>query len=201
MKIWIHLDGKQEGPYSLEELPLSRMTADTPVWYDGLVNWTKAGEAAATASLFASTKQETEVHETITEHVGDMEEKVTIDVVENEEKPKQEGALYDDQLRRIDKKSEFSESSEHSQWSHWSRDSREQPKCPPTYFAWSIIMTLLCCNPVGIVPIVTGFYTRQRWRNQNYEGARRLSHTTEWWIMITIVTCLMLAPLMMLVNS
>lgn len=62
-------------------------------------------------------------------------------------------------------------------------------------------MTLLCCNPVGIVPIVTGFYTRQRWRNQNYEGARRLSHTTEWWIMITIVTCLMLAPLMMLVNS
>lgn len=160
MKIWIHIDGAQEGPYTLEELPLDRMTDQTPVWYDGLSDWTVAGKAPATAHLFQlkndSFSEEKESHQN--EYVE----------------------LKPEQVRS---------------------QSKEVKKCPPTFFAWSIILTLICCNPVGIIPIVTGFYTRSRWHNQNFESARKLSNITEWWVMITIVTSLMLAPLSLLLRG
>ncbi len=53
MKIWIHLNGLQQGPYDLSQLSQLPIDANTPVWYDGLPQWTAAGVAPATAPLFA----------------------------------------------------------------------------------------------------------------------------------------------------
>lgn len=53
MKIWIFLNGIQQGPYDLEQLGQLPIEASTPVWYDSLEAWTPAGAAPATASLFA----------------------------------------------------------------------------------------------------------------------------------------------------
>ena len=53
MKIWIHLNGVQEGPFEKDELPLYRMSPDTPVWHEGLPDWMPASRVAATAPLFA----------------------------------------------------------------------------------------------------------------------------------------------------
>lgn len=53
MKIWIHLGGAQQGPYDLSQLQQLPIDATTPVWYDGLPDWTAAGTAPATAHLFA----------------------------------------------------------------------------------------------------------------------------------------------------
>lgn len=52
MKIWIHLNGLQQGPYDLQQLVQLPIDASTPVWYDGLAQWTAAGVAPATAGLF-----------------------------------------------------------------------------------------------------------------------------------------------------
>lgn len=54
MKIWIYLNGIQQGPYSLDELADMPVKASTPVWYEGLPQWLPAGEAPATASLFGA---------------------------------------------------------------------------------------------------------------------------------------------------
>ncbi len=219
MKIWIHLNGAQEGPYSLDELPLERMDADTPVWYEGLANWKKAGEAPVTAPLFPKVAKEEIV---VDEKSGDIEEKVTIEVSQEDKKDDEKkddqsaNALYGSDLRRIESSEKAQDGANAAdsqrpsspyQWggrANYSYDSGsggDKPKCPPTYFAWSIIMTLICCNPVGIAPLITGFCTRQRWNNQNYEGARRMSRATEWLVMITIVTCLMLWPFSSLVQA
>ncbi len=174
----------------MEELPLERMDGDTPVWYDGLDNWTKASEAPLTAHLFPSA--------TVTEEVGGFQETVTVDEPQEQE-PSQEAEptqhLYDAALRRTDIQSEPISEAGNCAAGH-----AEAP-CPKTFFGWSIILTLLFCNPIGIIPICTGFSVRTKWRNRDYAGARKMSTITEWWIMITIVTCLMTWPLAMILQS
>lgn len=54
MKIWIHLNGLQQGPYDLSQLSQLPINGQTPVWYEGLAQWTAAAVAPATAPLFAS---------------------------------------------------------------------------------------------------------------------------------------------------
>lgn len=54
MKIWVYLNGIQQGPYTFDELSQLQITPSTPVWYEGLPQWLPASEAPATASLFAS---------------------------------------------------------------------------------------------------------------------------------------------------
>ncbi|MGM9844643.1 MAG: CD225/dispanin family protein [Muribaculaceae bacterium] len=52
MKIWVILNGVQQGPYNEAQLPELPLKPDTPVWYEGLPQWTLAAEAPATAALF-----------------------------------------------------------------------------------------------------------------------------------------------------
>ena len=52
-KIWIQSDGRQQGPYTLAELATMSLSPTTPVWYQGLPEWTIAINAPLTASLFA----------------------------------------------------------------------------------------------------------------------------------------------------
>ncbi|MCD8385341.1 MAG: CD225/dispanin family protein [Bacteroidales bacterium] len=168
MKIWIHLNGTQEGPYDLEALPLARMDASTPVWYEGLADWLPAGQAPATASLFAGAADEPKY-----------------DASAQSEPQRQESYSY-----------------QSYQWAQRQPAHEEHaPKCPPTFFVWSILLTVVCCNPVGIIPIITGASTMGRYRNRNFEGARRMSRTTEWWIMITIVTSLIMFPFTLLTQA
>lgn len=54
MKIWIYLNGLQQGPYTFDQIKLLPIDATTPVWYDGLPQWTPAGQAPVTAQLFAA---------------------------------------------------------------------------------------------------------------------------------------------------
>lgn len=54
MKIWIHLNGIQQGPYDLSQLSQLPVEPTTPVWYEGLPRWTAAADAPATAMLFST---------------------------------------------------------------------------------------------------------------------------------------------------
>lgn len=56
MKIWVYLNGIQQGPYTLEELSNMPITASTPVWYEGLPQWLPAHEAPLTAPLFSTAR-------------------------------------------------------------------------------------------------------------------------------------------------
>lgn len=57
MKIWVYLNGIQQGPYTLEELSNMPISESTPVWYEGLPQWLPAHEAPATAPLFAGSTE------------------------------------------------------------------------------------------------------------------------------------------------
>lgn len=56
MKKYYYSDGKQQiGPLSKEELQSKGITKETLVWYEGLTEWTKAGDAEELADLFPNT--------------------------------------------------------------------------------------------------------------------------------------------------
>lgn len=52
-KYYIALGGKAVGPFEKEELKRAGLTADGLVWWEGLTDWQKAGEAQETRDLFA----------------------------------------------------------------------------------------------------------------------------------------------------
>lgn len=52
MEIWIHINDKQEGPFAIEEIEVGRIAPDTPVWHEGLPDWTYAKDVPALAHLF-----------------------------------------------------------------------------------------------------------------------------------------------------
>lgn len=71
MKIWIHLDGIQQGPYTLDEIASMGLAPSTPVWYDGLPQWMPACEADVTAGLFGSRQEAQAGSQTYSQAAGD----------------------------------------------------------------------------------------------------------------------------------
>lgn len=166
MKIWIYLHGVQQGPYALDELHHFPMTPDTPVWYDGLPDWTPAGQAPATAALFPQQCEDV--------------------------------ASESSELSEPSEPSELSEQPVAEQVWAWQQQPTDRPKAPNSYFVWSIILTLICCTPLSIAAIVTGAMTNSRYNAGNYEGARRMSATTEWLVILAIVFGVLALPLTLL---
>lgn len=56
MQKYYYNDGVNRfGPFTMEELQAKNISAATPVWYDGLPNWTTAGELEELKSIFSGT--------------------------------------------------------------------------------------------------------------------------------------------------
>lgn len=57
LKVFIAVDGKQEGPYDLNTLrefaAKGQLTRETLVWMEGMAGWTKAGEVDSLKSVFS----------------------------------------------------------------------------------------------------------------------------------------------------
>jgi hypothetical protein len=51
-KYFVHDGQKEKGPLTIEELSSEDITAETPVWYEGLESWTMAGNVNELESLF-----------------------------------------------------------------------------------------------------------------------------------------------------
>jgi hypothetical protein len=55
---------------------------------------------------------------------------------------------------------------------------------PPNYLVWSILTTILCCLPFGIVSIVYAAQVNSKWQTGDYEGARLSSKNARLWAFI-----------------
>lgn len=196
MKIWIHINGVQEGPFDESNLPLDRMNAATPVWYEGLSYWMPAAKAPVTAQILTNyMMQASAPHQQADTRPNAPGE--PIDVEYTEEQPRAQQAYTPNNQQT----SNFSGQQSNTRYQQPGTPAAQQPdKRPATYLIWSILLTVLCCNPIGIIPIITGTQVTSKYKNYNFEGARKSSELTEWWLMITIVTSLMLAPLTMLMT-
>lgn len=179
MKYWLFINGRQQGPFSYDELMKIPFTAETPIWYEGLSGWMPAGKAPATASMFGS-------------FANDGEQAAASEATEapfGSEDPARPTAEAACTAHQSDRTGEASH-----------RRDGVTP-CPPTNLGWAIAATICCCIPLGIAAIFMATRVTSRWQNGDYEGARRASESAEWLIILSIVIGLLWAPIGMMVGG
>ena len=69
------------------------------------------------------------------------------------------------------------------------------PECPPTNLVWSILFTILCCAPFGIVGIIFAILTKTRYNKGNYKGAQKASEIAEWMCILSFTFGLVFWPI------
>lgn len=185
MNIWIHRDGRQLGPFPLEQFNQLHITPDTPVWYEGLPGWIPAAESDVLRPLLERQAEAgpVDVQTTPTEEV-DVE--TTADNTRSAYSQSAFGSDY---------------GSASGSSSYTGGNSIEQPKCPPACMFWSIFTTLCCCMPLGIVSIFYSAKVRRNYREGNYAAAVKASDTTQWLIIIGLTLGLILSPITLVMNN
>lgn len=61
------------------------------------------------------------------------------------------------------------------------------PPMPSTYLVWSVIMTVLCCLPAGIVAIIFSTQVSSKYYAGDIEGAKKASDRAQIWIIVAFV--------------
>lgn len=58
---------------------------------------------------------------------------------------------------------------------------------PPSYLVWSILVTILCCLPGGIISIIYAAQVSSKFRMNDYEGALDASKNAKKWAIISAI--------------
>ena len=66
-------------------------------------------------------------------------------------------------------------------------DGRYQPLRPANYLAEAIVVTILCCNPLGIIAIVYGSKVNRLYDDRRFDEARQASANARNWFVATLV--------------
>jgi len=186
MKIWIYVDGRQEGPYELEQLLNKPVTPETKVWYEGLPKWYTAGyidelrplfDGSLAAKVAAESNSENAVTEEQDEPELRQQDESTheSDLEQTAEAVQQSVADY------------FKPASQQNPTQNSAAEiSAKAPECPPTYIGWSIFLLICCCSPFSIGALVAAICVSSFYNKGEYDKARRASDWAAWLIMISI---------------
>lgn len=149
---------QQAGPYTLEELATMGITPDTVVWTEGMTDWAPAREVSELNSLFASNAQTP---------------------------PSYHSPAYGASAApQYNSAPQYNRAPEYHGAPQYNKPA-EQPPMPPTYLAWSIAVTILCCLVGGIVAIVYSSQVSSRYIAGDYEGADYASRQARIWIIVS----------------
>lgn len=70
----------------------------------------------------------------------------------------------------------------------------EEPKCPPSNLVWAILATILCCQVTGVVAIIFGAMVGGKYREGDYEAAKKYSDRAAIWCMVSLVIGIVYVP-------
>lgn len=167
IKYYYSLDGQQLGPVTIEELKTIGITKDTLVWKNGMDDWKAARLVEELDFIFEPTPPPLQTE-------NDLE--VTPVNKEPLEEVKHEAAARP----------------EESPKSATATASATRPKTPiyPKPYNWlvpSIIVTLLCCMPFGIVSIIYASRVNSLYAANDYMGAVKSASNAKKWVIIAAV--------------
>lgn len=193
MEYWTIIDDRHAGPYTVDELIEMGLKPESPVWTSGMPDWVEASEieelrmaiesraVSQTAAPVASSSAPAPEPESSAEFSpapapeteGPVEPQYAQAPIQSEPEPVQPAPMWE-----------------------WQREATvpDEP-CPPAYLAWSIIVTILCCQVLGIAAIICSAQTKQAYNRGNLAKAKKMSDWTQWLIIISIVLGLVSLPL------
>lgn len=73
------------------------------------------------------------------------------------------------------------DSTQYWHFDRYNAGQKQRPPMPSTYLPWSLIVTLVCCMPVGIVAIIYSSMVESRYAASNYAGAQSASSVAKGW--------------------
>ena len=187
MEIYIHANGSNKGPYSLEQLKDLGISPDTPVWYNGLPDWTPAGVAPATRELFFAPSPD----KAIVPEEPSAEAQAT--PASGESAPPIPGG----QQGYNPNQGYYGQQGYNPQGYPYGPG---QQGPPPSYLAWAIISTLCCCIPFGVVAIVYASKVNSLWARGDMYGAQKASERAQLWTILAIVLGLLVNFFVMMIN-
>lgn len=190
MNYWIIVNDHHDGPYSVDTLVANGLKPEDLVWTEGLADWTPAGnilelaEAMNLRDSMAATPAEpaapvsAEVIKIVeTEAEAPMEQEAACDAEPAQQPQPAQQPYATPQMQTAYTQAAPSQGAAMTQ---------AEP-CPPSYIAWSIIVTVLCCTIVGIPAIVFASMTKSAYYRGDLAKAKRYSEITQWFIIAAIV--------------
>ncbi len=182
MDYWIIIDGKRRGPYVANQLPSVGANGSTPIWREGLLSWVPASTVPELTDIFNHVDSEiVSVDELGAEEFVEMSEEIgAVPSPVAQQPPQWQPTPPPTPV--------FEQVPQHQYRPYIDpRMEEEKPPKPGAYLAWSIVVTLLCCIPFGIVAIVYSTKVNSRYAAGDYAGAEKASERTQLWIIAAIV--------------
>ena len=199
MEYWTIIDNSHAGPFTAGQLADMKITPDTLIWHEGLTDWTPARDIASLAQLFASPSDASDcaVDRETPEVEIPAETEIEIEVSANPHEPQAQEPVPGSQP--YEPYQPYGQPGPQP----YSQPMMQIPaqECPPTYLAWSIAATILCCLIFGVAGIICSTQVKSAWQRGDMRKARRMSEWAQWCIILSIVGGLLWIPLQMAFSS
>lgn len=157
MKYYIILNDVQLGPLDEQELRRLPLTPQTPAWHEGMTDWATCRDLPELADLFNMPPRSEAAPAGYDPYAASFAQGVPSNAP-TQAPTQAPGYTYSD-----------------------------VPECPPTYLAWSIIATVLCCMPFGIVAIIKSCAVTTAYNRGDYAAASKYSKEAQTWIIVSAV--------------
>lgn len=203
MKYWIIIDSMQKGPLSIEELSaIPGINLTTPVWHEGLPDWTTAASVPEITAMIA--------RQQATPWPGQP----------YGQQPYNQQPYGQPNSGQQSYNNQQAPQMSYGQWqpggqpyggmpygqprypgqSFEPADPNRMPPMPDNYLVWAIITTICCCIPTGIVAIIYASKVSPAYMRGNYNEALDASSKAQMWVIISFVAGLIWAPFSMLLG-
>lgn len=159
------IGSERVGPMSLAELRNLPLTPSTPVWRTGMPNWADASTFPELADRFGMMPPPSQAPSPA---YGGGYGQPAGGGYQQPSPGYQQGAYNP---------------------GYGNNDGR--PPMPDNYLAWSIVATLLCCLPTGIVAIIYSSKVSSRYNEGDYDGALRAASSAKTWCIVSVVAALL----------
>lgn len=196
MKIWIYVDGRQQGPFTLEQLLDQPVDENTKVWYEGLPKWYPAGYLDELKPLFDGSLARRLAQEQANSSAdaavrGDSADAVRTEADDEEviitEDDCQPSAEYDDREARQENVvgGICAPAGYAAQSPADGSAGMTEEKCPPTYIGWSVFLAFCCCSPVSVAALAASVFVSVFHNRHQAARARKASEIAVWLVMIS----------------
>lgn len=181
---WIIINDTQLGPYSLEQLGEINLTANTPVWREGMTEWVPASQVDELAALIPAPQPPavpTEAYDsTVHTPAVTVQDTPTVAIEPTPATVAVQPTVY--------------APANAIPAGYVAIAPAGEPVCPPTYLVWAIIATIICFLPMGICAIICATKVKGHFNAGRLEKASRMSERAALFVILSIVAWLIWMP-------
>ena len=170
MKQYYYVDGnnQQQGPIDAAQLPSFGVTTKTLVWCEGMANWQAAGEIPELASFFAAKQPEIPVQPQMQPGTPTQPQ------IQQQVQPQPMNINNFQQAQQpMNTQPPFQQP-----------NNQQMPPQPDNYLVWAILVTVLCCLPLGVASIIYSVKVGSLYAQGDYNGAVDASQKAKKFAMI-----------------